>query len=1028
MIVKYLVLTCLLLISTAGLAQKISISVRNAPLEQVFDLIKKQSNYLFTYNSKLLLQSKRIDVHVTNETVEYTLDLCFKGQPVTYSIRGNQIIIKKRPAPENEPATSPQPRTANSAEKKNPGPQLLEEMVKTGYGKTSTRLNTGSIGKIPNSEIEKQPVNNPLAALNGIPGLSGSQNNGLPGSGYKLQIRGPSSIGTTPGIIPDSKILYIIDGVPSATNNNSQQTIGSGSALSEKGNSPLMIIYPNDIESIEVLKDADATAIYGSRGADGVVLITTKQGKAGKPYITAHVQTGVNLLATIPSMMNTRQFVDMRNEGLKNDSLTPTLDNAPDLMLFDTTRYTDLKTLLLRNSAKTMDAQVSVSGGDSNTVYLFSLSHYLENTVFTGNSGYKRTSLHLRLSNNSFKRKLSTQLSAIYSADHNESIITDLASTLPLPPNIPSLRDSINNFTWQQAGVPYQNPLALLLQPYLARTRNLITSLQLSYKLSKGLQLRSNFGYNGVSFIEESKIPVKSLNPYTNSNPTGSLFAGKNNFNSWIIEPQAEYSGDIGNSKFTTLIGSTFQGLINNRNSLNATGYTSDSLPFDINNAPVVNTTYDQNVYRYMGVFGRLNYNWRDKYIVNLTGRRDGSSRFGPKKQFGSFGAIGAAWLVSSEPLLKKLPFISFFKLRGSYGTTGNDQIGDYKYLDRWASAGRSYQGNSGTVPTQISDSSYSWEITRKLEGALELGLWEDRLFIVVNYFRNRTSNQLITYEVPYTTGFSSIAARNSQAVVQNSGFEIQLKSKNIEFKDIKWTTEMTATIPRNKLLAFPGLANSSYANFYEVGYSLTSTNGYKYMGVNPNTGVFQFEDRNKDGQLNYQNDYIRIGNLDPAFYGWFKNSVTIKNWNLSIAIEFKKQMGYSELYKVYALALPGTAMLNQPVAVLNRWRNPGDKAIFQRYTTVSNSPAAEASYRLLQSSGSYEDASFILLRNADISFNFPEKWFKGRYLKKAKVYMKAQNLFTIAGQKIFNEQQQTPYSLPPLRTFAAGFECSFSK
>lgn len=1020
---KNLLLTkCLLALSVTGFAQTIDLAVKNARLTDVFKTISNKTKYVFTYNPQRLLKTHRVSFDVKNATINQILDLCCKNQPITYSIEGYDITIKKQTSPVNTPSVPAKPLPTNIAKRKDSSGEVLEEMTKTGYGKTSTRFNTGSIGKISDPEIEKQPVSNPSAVLFGIPGLLVMQNSGLPGAGFEWQIRGQSSIGTIPGILHGSKVLFIIDNVPFAPNNNSLQVIGSGSALGMKGNDPLSVLNLSDIESILILKDADATAIYGSRGADGVVLITTKQGKAGKSSFSIRAYTGISTAVTTPSMMNTKQFVEMRKEGLKNDNLSPTAANAPDLLLFDTTRYTNLKTLLLGNKAKTLDAQASFSGG-SKTVYFFSISHHAENTVFPGSSGYKRNSLHIHLSHNLPNHKFSSQLSILYSANRNESISTDLSNALPLPPNVP-LHDSINNLSWQVNGVPFQNPLAYLQQPYVAITDNLLANFQLGYKLGNFL-VKSNVGYNGVFFNEESKIPLRSLNPYLISNPTGSAFAGKNDFRSLIVEPQVEYTGNIGNGKLTALTGSTYQEVLNNKNGIYAGGYTSDSIPFNINNAPDVISTYEQNVYRYMAVFGRINFNWREKYIVNFTGRRDGSSRFGPNKQFGNFGAIGAAWLVSNESLFEKLPFISFCKLRGSYGTTGNDQIGDYQYLDRWAPAVYTYTGNTGITPTQIPDSSYSWEITRKIEGGLELGLWKGRLFMVVNYFHNRTGNQLITYRVPYTTGFSNIAARNSSAIVQNTGFEIQLKSKNIVTKNQQWSSELTVTIPRNKLLAFPAIANSAYANVYTVGRSLTASYGYNYKGINPVTGIFQFEDRDKDGILSFPNDYIALHNLDPVIYGGLNNNITIKHWEFSIAVEFKKQMGYSQLYNVYDLGLPGTPMLNQPVAALNRWQNPGDNnALFQRYTTVSNSPAAQAGAMLLQSSGRYTDVSYIRFRNIYLGYNFPETWLHSTHFKSAGLYLAAQNLFTLAGSKNFSGQ--TPYSLAPLRTVVAGFQCKF--
>jgi TonB-linked SusC/RagA family outer membrane protein len=1084
-----LLIICLPQLAMAAANQKISLSVKNARLELVFHMIEKKTNhgYTFTYPSELLRQTTKVTFTVNDADISYVLDLCCSNQIIAYTIIGNNIIIKKRDHKPNEPSGIPLPKPIDitgwvqnedmqplsgviikgnktttttdpfgkfSINKINDNgilffslegyesievpinnrrifqiqmrsaATLLDEMVKTAYEKTSPRLNTGTIAKMTWQDIERQPVSNILGAMVGIPGLLNNQNNGLPGTDYALQLRGQSSIGIAPGMLPSSNILFIIDGVPFAPNNNPMRVIGSGSGT--KGSNPLDAINPGDIESIEVLKDADATAIYGSRGADGVVLITTRQGKAGKPVITATIYAGMNPPTSIPRMLNAQQFAEMRREALKNDNILPTINNAPDILLFDTTHDTNVKSMLLGKMLPIINCQASIAGGDSNTLYLLSAGHRYGSTLCPGNSGENRTSLHLRLSHNSRNRRFSIHCSSLYIVTKNRSVSTDLLSVLTMPPTIPYLLDSANNLVWQQNGVLFQNPLAYLLRTYYAQTNNLLCNFQLGYKLLKGLHFKTNVGGNRVIFDEKNKIPGKSLNPFLSPPPTGSMLFGKNEYNSWIVEPQFEFLKTIKNGNFVFLFGGTLVELFNNRISINASGFSNDEQLMDISAASNVYNYEQQTVYRYAGVFARTSYNWQDKYIINLTGRRDGSSRFGPKKRFGNFGAVGAAWIFSNESFIKeKKSIISFGKLRGSYGVTGNDQIGDYKFFDRWAQANYTYLGSAGVVPSQIADSFYSWEVTRKLEGVIELGLWKDRLYIVVDYFKNRTGNQLISYSLPYTTGFSSITANNSRAIVQNTGIELTLKSKNIIKKNTAWSSELTITFPKNKLLSFPGLANSWYGRTFTKGLSLTGSFGYKYDGVDPATGTFRFADKDQDGTVSYPNDYIYLGNLDPKFYGLLKNSFTYKNWMCDIALEFRKQMGYSPLFYIYNAYMPGTPMVNQPIAVLDRWQKPGDHATFQKFTT-STSAAVVARSNLLQSTGQFADASFICVKNIYVGFNFSTNWVKKIYAKEACLFLMAQNLFTFTGKKFFEQQIQIPYTISPLRTIAAGFKYSF--
>lgn len=1079
---------CILLLALFILAsfnrydKKVSLSLKDAPLEKVFKEIKRQTGYRFNYVKEHLQNTKNVTINVKDADVETVLDLCCKDQSVTYKIKDNTVIIREKALNKIVPATPqitkfkgtvhdkngqpiedvevsfegsgkiintdvtghftieyPKPNTSLTLKALGYLPQTitigdvnplvvelklaiktLDEALVIAYGKTSYRLNTGAVTKIAGYDIEKSPVNNILAALEGrIPGLLITQNNGLPGSLFKTQVRGQSSIGISPGSLPPNNPLVVIDGVPFAPNNNSLQIVSSGSAYGIQGRSPFGVINLGDIESIEVLKDADATSIYGSRGANGIILITTKQGQPGPIKFNFNVYTGLGKITKSPDMLNTDQYIQMRREALKNDSsiLTP---NTADLT--DTTSNTNFKNLLIANTAKIYDVQTSISGGTLNTQYLFGASFHKESTVYPGNLGDNRSSLHFRLGHNSPNRKLAIKLSANYSTDKEKLITTDLTSSTALPPNT-VLYDSSGNLNWIRGNVPFSNPMGYLSQKYHSETENILFSLLTTYKLLNNLAIKVSLGYNGINSNERSIKPIVSLNPLIIPN-TGSAYFGNNDYKSWIAEPQAEYYWRFKKGKITALLGGTWQQLTNSTESTTALGYTNDDSLYDIRAAANVEPKNRNTMYRYQGFFGRLSYNWSDKYLLNITGRRDASSRFGAKNLFGNFGAIGAAWVFSNESYLKKhLPFISFGKLRTSYGVTGNDEIGDYKYFDSWTRPDSRYLGRTGLIPTQLSYESYSWETTRKLEAAIELGFLKDRIYLTVDYYRNRTGNQIISFQLPTATGFTSIAAKNSRAEVQNNGFEISLRSIHIATKNANWTSELTMTIPRNKLVSFPGLDASRYAGIFTEGKSLTFQRGYRYLGVDPATGFFRFEDKDNDGLTAL--DLIDIGNLDPKYYGGIKNSISYKNWQLDIFMEGRRQMGYSFLYAIYNSATPGTLMVNQPVEVLNRWQHPGDRATFQKFT-ATNMNGANAISNFKQSSGKFEDASFIRLKTISLSYALPEKWLKKTHLINAGVYFQAQNLFTLTGYNGLDPETQSLYTLPPLKIITTGIHCSF--
>lgn len=890
----------------------------------------------------------------------------------------------------------------------------LDETVIRAYGTTTRRLNTGDISTVIAKEIDQQPVSNPLAALEGrVPGLVVTQSNGVPGSGFKVQIRGQNSIAQ------GSEPLFIIDGVPYASGNDPINELNSATGIN--GLSPFNSINPSDIESIEVLKDADATAIYGSRGANGVILITTKKGKPGKTKFNVNVYSGISNVTRTMGMMNTRQYLMMRKEAFKNDGVVPDVNSAPDLLVWDTTRYTNFKKMLIGGTAHTTNVQASISGGSDQTQFLISGGYHHETTVFPGDLADNRGSFHVNVNHSSKDQKLFIQLTAGYSSDINNLIASDLTGYLTLPPDLPPLFDSSGKLNWQQGGVSFINPLAYLLDKYKAETDNLLSNLQISYHIVRGLEVKINTGFNTMQVNETSIIPAAAQDPaYSTS---GASQFGNNNYKSWIIEPQISYSVKISRGTLNALLGTTWQQTLNSNSTINASGYSSDALLESASAASSVTIANNYSQYRYEAVFGRLNYNWKNKYVLNLTGRRDGSSRFGPGKRFSDFGAAGGAWIFSEEKFAHHFaPFISYGKLRGSYGITGNDQIGNYQYLDTWGTTNNSYQGITGLYPTKLFNPDYGWEVNRKLEGALELGFADNRVLFSASYFRNRSSNQLISYSLPAQTGFTSIT-ENFPAVVQNTGWEFTLTAGILSTSTFQWNSSLNLTIPKNKLIAFPDLAQSSYSYTYVVGQSLSVLNVLHLNGVDPATGVFTFKDVNNDGSIDF-NDYQVQGNLDPKFYGGWSNSFSFKKWELDIFLQFRNQLGANYWSSIYSI-VPGT-MFNQPVALLKRWQMPGDKSNIQQFTQDPGSNAYQALSLLGASSGVYGNASYVRLKNISLSYKFSASWLQKIHFTDARLYLLGQNLATLTKYQGADPETQNLYTLPPLRTITAGIQLQF--
>lgn len=886
---------------------------------------------------------------------------------------------------------------------------LNEVVVNAGYWEVKDQERTGNISRVTSEEIQKQPVNNLLQALQGrMAGVYVQQSTGVPGGGFTIQIRGRNSLrdeGNDP--------LYIIDGVPFTS--TSLTTVGR--TIVGIGN-PLSAINPNDIESIEVLKDADATAVYGSRGANGVVLITTKKGKSGKTKVDFSFLSGVGTIATKMDLLNTQQYVEMRKEAFKNDNRLMTALRAPDILVWDTTRYTDWQEELIGGTANTINTSLSVSGGNANTQFSFSSGYYKETTVFPGNFYFQRFSGALNVNHTSSNGKFKFNVSANYTGGSNNLYSQDLTGiAITLPPNAPALYDASKKINWDWKNSTIQNPLAHLERKYTNNTDNLVTSTLLSYQIIPGLHAKTNVGYTRMAVNEISTNPLSAIPPQFLSNQTGSSNFGNAFIKTWIVEPQLDYFKEIGQGNLSILMGTTFQESIQEGETIQATGYTSDALLENIlaaTNVNVASSHYSQ--YRYAAIFGRANYIWKEKYIVNITGRRDGSSRFGPGKQFGNFGAIGLAWIFSNENFIKSgLPFLSFGKLRSSYGSTGSDAIGNYQYLNSYLSTTYPYNDNSGLVISRLANPDYSWETNRKLELGIELGFIKNAVTFSASWYKNRSSNQLVGLPLPVITGQSSVQF-NLPATVENTGWELQINMVNVKHSRFEWLTTFNVTIPKNKLVEFPNLdAFPAYNNIYKEGSSLFLKRTLQSNGVDPTTGSYTFVDVNEDGSVSIDEDGLFLKEIAQSYYGGINNHIRFGRVQLDVFFQFVNQTGSN-----YMKSFSSPGMLsNQPNVVLGRWQEAGDNAIIQRYSSLTSIPYIYNRF----SDNVISDASFIRLKNASLSWQLPEKWMKKLKITGAKLNLQGQNLLTFTNFLGMDPESQNVSFLPPLRIVAAGFQ-----
>ena len=901
----------------------------------------------------------------------------------------------------------------------------LDETVAIAYGSTSRRFNTGDVSRVSEMEIANQPVTNMLAALQGrIPGLTITQSSGIPGTSFTTQIRGRNSL------FNGSEPLFIIDGVPITPINKKTDKITSIATqnFDEGGISPFNGINPADIASIEVLKDADATAIYGSRGANGVILITTKRGKAGKTIFSANVSTGMGMVAHMEPLLTTPQYLEMRKEAFANDGITPTsvagtTGYAPDLTRWDQKRSVDWQQFLIGGTARTTEANGSFSGGDVNTQFFASAGYHRETSVFPADIAYKRGTLNFTLNHKSADKKFTLDFNAKYSTDQNRLYKATLLSIL-LPPNAPALHDDAGNLNWEENGASFANPLADFLRKYEIQTYNVLSNLKVGYHLADGLTFRSGFGFNWSKTKENSQEPIAAQNPALNPSSTGSANFAKGDIKSVIIEPQLDYTKMFSTGTLSALLGGSWQYSKNRTNNISAAGYTNDALLNSLKSAgEITDKLYDNTEYKYVALFGRLIYNYKSRYIINGSARRDGSSRFGPDKRYNDFGAVGAAWIFTNEAFARQIfTFLDFGKIRGSYGVTGNDQIGDYRYLNTWSSTGVSpYQGIPSLQPDGLYNPVFSWERNKKLEAAIELGFFHNRLFTTVNYFRNRSDNQLVEYKLPAQTGFMNII-KNIPALIQNKGWELDITADFIKRKDFNWTLSGNLTVPANKLLRYPGIENSTYISFYTVGYSVNALKRYRSSGIDKNTGLYTFEDVDKSNTFTAA-DYQIVGKLDPKYYGGINNSFQYHEFRLDFLLEFKNKMVPNYYYSIYLNTLTPGLPTNQTTAVLNRWQKSGDITDVQKFAASTGSAAYELSKTIAYSDAAYSSGTYMRLKNAAVSYSMKKETVSKLKLQSLRVYIQGQNLLTFTNYKGFDPETPYYFSLPPLRTVKVGLQ-----
>lgn len=883
--------------------------------------------------------------------------------------------------------------------------QISEGVVVVGYGTQKRREVTGAIGSVSGSQLETHAMGDINTSLQGkIAGLQITSNSGEPGAGATVRIRGASSMSGS------SQPLYIVNGVPINT-----ETYGGGLQGDASTYSPLADINPSDIESIEVLKDGTAS-IYGSRASNGVIIITTKKGKGGKaPQVNISVNTGVSALTRTIGVLNGPQWRSAYIDAFFNATGTLTTKaSVIDSLNPYYSKTNDWQHLLYRQAVQTK-ADFSISGGSKdNSINYFISAGYKDLNPLVIDTKYKQAtgtakiyytiskvlsgSTNINISTNKYNRIL-TGL--------NNSAIYQALSTMPVySPYDPLTGQLVQLF---EGSKPNPMALAQLATNVIDRSR-MFGSQDLKIQFTKDLRFTTSIGIDYTNSEETNFIPQTLL-------PQGQISASylqSSKNSSWINENTLTYRHTFNKkNNFNFLAGESYQKYYSNIINVIGKGLI-DAVITSINGTSVVQT-YNQNIEEnaLLSFFGRINYDYDGKYLLSGVMRRDGSSRFGPNDRFGYFPSASAGWRFVKESFFDKLPFLSEGKIRGSYGITGNQSIGNYEWQGSIASSG-TYLGNVAVTSNGVPNASLEWETTKQSNIGIDLGFWHDRIRLTGDVYVKQTTGLLFDVSVPGSTGYSTVPGNYGS--LQNKGIEITLNTVNLTGK-LKWSTTATFAINRNKVLSMPG--NQDYRpnafNIARVGQPVGVFYGLKSLGVyasdkdnvyrkNNATGEVLpykqgsvngatykggdviWDDVNGDGVIN-DDDLQVIGNPNPKFSGGLQNEFSYKSLTLSAL--FTYNIGNDVFNEVKRNLDASPYDQNFSTDQLRRWKNQGD------VTDVPRLVKTDPMLNYAISSRFVENGSFVRLQNVALNYRFPKGMLQRLKLTNANIGFSVANLFT---------------------------------
>jgi len=855
--------------------------------------------------------------------------------------------------------------------------KVLKEVVVVGYGTMDRATLTSSVSTIGSEMIDKDPLPSVSQAIQGkAGGVQVTQRSGSPGGGVNIRVRGTTSINAS------ADPLYVVDGIPV---NSTTNFVGGGDfnfGGGTQGINILASINPGDIESVEILKDAASSSIYGARAANGVVLITTKRGKANETNISVNAYAGVSQMPKERKydLMGTQDYIAYMKDyyGYKGTAI-------PESIL-RTDVNTDWQDQIFR-TAPMQNYEVNASGGSDKTQYYSSIGYYDQQGIIL-NSGFKRLSARMNLDyQQSEKLKITTNLNltrAITNRVQEENSKEGATKNgIAAPPNVPVYNED-GSYAYDLSNSARENPVAMLKLPTnTAETFRILGNVAAEYQIIKGLSFKTTWGMD-MSYIDETFfMPPKGIKSFAAQGGLGASRSTKDQL--WINENTLTFDRTFNTNHHLNLLGGiSFQESKLSYVDARRSNFASNDIPYISVGGTLNGATASVQEWAIASYFARANYGFKNRYLLTANFRVDGSSRFGADNRYGTFPSVAAAWRATEEPFMKDVKAISNLKLRASWGITGNQNIPNYASYTLY-SAGSNYLNTPGFIPSQLGDVNLGWETTEQIDIGLDLGVLKDRISLLADYYVKNTSDLLISVQTPRTSGFQS-ALRNV-GEIQNKGFEFELTTRNL-VGDFRWTTSLNMTFNRNKVISLPngdiygGLGN---VNVAREGLPLGSFWGWKMVGVNPQTGMIDFQ--HADGSVGAPSsatDKMVIGNPNPDFFGGITNTFFYKGFDLSVMGQFSYGNDIFN-YNLFTV-LSGSNDSNNGLTDWNRrWRSPGDITDVPK-PTPSNLDNATVSSRFV------EDGSFFRLRNITLGYTFPQKWADRLRIKSLRLYATVQN------------------------------------